>query len=70
MNAKYEEATEVANSRELLQLWDDIIFGVAIQETRKQHKTLVKKPENVPNEDDTMLIHVDAGIVFLHPTNH
>ena len=56
MNAKYEEATEVANFRELLQLWDDIIFGDAIQETRKQHKILVRKPENVPNEDDTMLI--------------
>ena len=56
MNEIYEEATEVANFRELLQPWDDIIFGDAIHETRKQCKILVRKPENLPKEDDSILI--------------
>ena len=56
-NEKYEEITELANFRELLKLWDDIIFGDSIYETSKRCEIWLRRPENFKNQYDMMLIH-------------
>ena len=53
---KVDMAEEVGNFRELLELWDDIIFGDAVYETNRRRKVYLRKPEQLPNESDMMII--------------
>ena len=41
---------------DLLELWDDIIFGDAVYETNKRREVCIRKPEQLPNEEDVLLI--------------
>ena len=49
-------ADDVAKFVELLEVWDDIIFGDAVYETNKRRETYLRKPEQLPNEDDMRMI--------------
>ena len=37
---------------EFLELWDDLIFGDAVYETNKRREVYLRKPEQLPNEED------------------
>ena len=53
---KVDVAEEVGNFRELLDLWDDIIFGDAVYEINRRRAVYLRKPEQLPNESDMMII--------------
>lgn len=53
---KVDVAEEVGNFRELLELWDDIIFGDAVYEINRRREVYLRKPEQLPNESDMMII--------------
>ena len=46
---KVDVAEEVGNFRELLELWDDIIFGDAVYEINRRREVCLRKPEQLPN---------------------
>ena len=53
---KVDMAEEVGNFGELLELWDDIIFGDAVYEINRVREVYLRKPEQLPNESDMMII--------------
>ena len=55
-NEDVNMANEVCNFKELLELWDDIVFGDAVYEINKRRETLLRRPEQLPNEEDMVII--------------
>ena len=53
---KEDAVKEVSNFVELLEVWDDIMFGDAVYETNKRREIFLRKPEQLPNEDDMAMI--------------
>ena len=51
-NSKDEEATVIQNFVQVLELWEDFIFGDAQYELNKRRQINLRRPENLPNEED------------------
>ena len=48
---------------DLLELWDDIIFGDAVYETNKRREVYLRKPEQLPDESKIQLNKIDKKVV-------
>lgn len=64
---KEDVAKKVSQFVELLELWDDIMFGDAVYETNKRREIFLRRPEQLPNEDDMASIreHILSRIEWL-----
>lgn len=62
-----EIANQMFHFIQLLELWDDIMFGDAVYETNKRREVFLRKPEQLPNEDDMASIrdHILSRIEWL-----
>ena len=64
---KQDIANIIQGFKDLLELWDDIIFGDAVYETNIRREIFLRKPEQLPIEEDMMMIknHIIARIETL-----
>lgn len=53
---KVDMTEEVGNLRVLLELWDDIIFGDTVYEINRRGEVYFRKPEQLPNLANMMII--------------
>ena len=53
---KDDEVADIKNFVNLLELWDDIVFGDAAYETNKRREVVLCRPEKLPDENDLKTI--------------
>ncbi|XP_057306810.1 uncharacterized protein LOC130645001 [Hydractinia symbiolongicarpus] len=51
-----DEAKEVGSFTDVLELWEDFIFGDSQYELNKRRQINLRRPENLPNEGDVTLV--------------
>ena len=55
-NSEDDEAREIESFVQVLELWEDFVFGDAQYELNKRRQINLRRPENLPNEDDVQLV--------------
>ena len=53
---KDNESNEIERFMQVLELWEDYIFGDAQYELNKRRQTNLRRPDKLPNEDDVQLV--------------
>ena len=53
---KDDEVADIKNFVNLLELWDDIVFGDTAYETNKRREVVLRRPEKLPDENDLKTI--------------
>ena len=54
--ARDDVCKDVGDFINLLELWDDIVFGDAVYETNKRREIILRKPGQLPDEEDMKML--------------